>query len=81
MLYQKKIWFAILIGGILLHSCTKREATTKAVSTKYATTPQNYTLDYEDAMRDRCNNFPQDSYRYKSNSDYRNGWNEANKKC
>ncbi|KIM12101.1 MAG: hypothetical protein KU38_04120 [Sulfurovum sp. FS08-3] len=81
MLYQKKIWLGVLIGGILLHSCTKREATTKAVSTKYATNPQNYTLDYEDAMRDRCNSFPQDGYRYKNNSDYRNGWDEASKKC
>jgi hypothetical protein len=81
MPYQKILGFAVVVTMILLHSCTKREATTKAVSTKYATTPQNYTLDYEDAMRDRCNSFPQDSYRYKSNSDYRNGWNEASKKC
>ncbi len=81
MLYQKKIWFGVLIGLVLLHSCTKREATTKAVSTKYATNPQNYTLDYEDAIRDRCNNFPQSNYRYINNSDYRKGWDEATKKC
>lgn len=41
----------------------------------------NGTLDYEDAIRDRCSHFPQNSYRYQHNTNYRSGWIEASKKC
>ncbi|SHO81094.1 hypothetical protein MNB_SV-15-813 [hydrothermal vent metagenome] len=70
-----KIVLTVII--ILLNSCSS------SIATKIVTVvnKSNSTLDYEDALRDRCAKESIDEYRYKTNSNYRAGWSDASKDC
>jgi len=88
--YRLIVLLFVMMG--LLSSCSNRRAKPKKVSRVSYVAKEvfilgeksfasNGTLDFEDAIRDKCSQFPQDSYRYQHNNNYRNGWIEASKKC
>jgi hypothetical protein len=87
-----KIFIIALLVALLLPSCSRSQKTIKVKKVASHTANEHFvyggkafvsngTLDYEDAIRDKCSNFPQNSYRYTHNANYRNGWVEASKKC
>jgi len=86
-----RVLIIVGVSSLLMLSCSKTQKSIKV--SKVQSSPKasfvyggksfasNGTLDYEDAIRDKCSNFPQNSYRYTHNVNYRGGWNEASKKC
>jgi len=90
MYYSKLSIITSLILVVLLSSCSRGHKRIKKAIPNQAkenfvygdkSFVSNGTLDYEDAIRDKCSNFPKNDYRFHYNVNYRSGWIEASKKC
>lgn|GEM_PF-1042751 len=88
--YSRLFIFVAFIMVGLLSSCSQGHKSIKKSIPKQAkenfiygdkSFVSNGTLDYEDAIRDKCSHFPKNEYRFRSNINYRYGWIEASKKC